>query len=145
MKLTVLALFLFTLAATSWAGEVYSWEDKFGYHMTDDLAKVPAKYRGKYSTENRNESAGYTKKGVKTDKAWKVELQLAEVQYKGESAMCINKFIDGTPEMKACIQLAAEKFKSNITSIPYELITKRQKILSQFHGKDYFNQLGRDW
>ena len=146
MKQIIAATFLLlTACLPSWAGDVYSWEDKTGYHMTDDLGKVPAKYRSKYSIENKNETAGYTNKGIKTDKAWKVELQLAEVQYKGESAGCINKFIDGTPEMTACIRLASENFKSSITSIPNELIAKRQKILSQFHGKDYFNQLGKDW
>lgn len=45
---SLITLLFFCCAAPAYCSDVYSWEDSSGYHIVDDLGKVPKKYRGKY-------------------------------------------------------------------------------------------------
>lgn len=150
MKYLITLTALLLLINTAFAGDVYSWEDKDGMHFVDDPSKVPAKYRNQMKSDTdaawistNNEFKGYTKNGVKTDKAYKVEMSISELGYKVDGLNCINKFIDGSVESKACIQLAGQRFEQRLQNIPAHIISARKQELSNYHGRAYFDQLGK--
>lgn len=118
------------------SADVYSWEDKDGMHFVDDPGKVPVKYQDRMKSDTNaerirvtNEFKGYTKNGVKTDKAWNVELAIHETAFRGELAKCSRKFAGGTPEIKACEQLVLEQFKTAAQNIPPHIIKSRRQQL----------------
>lgn len=60
---------MFFMAFNSFADDYYSWEDKDGYHITDDLGKVPPKYRGKYTGQSESRTANASKVSAKSTKS----------------------------------------------------------------------------
>lgn len=53
MKYLLCIILLFNCSIST-AEDLYTWEDKNGYHIVDDLGKVPAKYRKKYYKNESN-------------------------------------------------------------------------------------------
>ena len=123
MQYLIIFVILLISSSNSYADEMYTWEDKDGYHMVDDLGKVPVKYRKKYSIETRNDAAGYTKNGAMTDKGWKTQLNLVQSPEKLDRDNCKRKYTE-TLEYKACLDKLFEWYKIEIKKIPPHILAE---------------------
>lgn len=132
------------------AGDVYSWEDKNGMHFVDDPSKVPAKYRNQMKSDTdaarisaNNEFKGYTKNGIKTDKAWQAEIAISETEYKREASLCINSYKYDKYNLDKCINEAANRHISRTANVPEEVRKARFNERTSKSSNDQWNDLGK--
>jgi len=91
MRPLIPALILILLANAAFC-ETYSWEDQNGINFTDDLGKVPKKYRSKAIAEARKDST--ESKAPVTTSVQSSKVQPASSQPKQETRLTDNNITD---------------------------------------------------
>jgi len=144
MKKLIMVVIIAVQTSTICFGETFFWEDKKGLHSTDDVSKLPPKFRDKYEKYIKQKTSKQELKSVKAadkaipESAINAVKALKKLQARCEAGISYRDYSPALGDAKYAVNMFVESKEA--TDIE-DLKTSVMKVMSHYENARYFWEL----